>query len=58
MDIGTQVPHAALRFYVMGERGADHAARPTGNEITRMGELLEISAATVRERAAPPHEIP
>ena len=25
MDIGAQMPHAALRFYVMGERGADHA---------------------------------
>ena len=23
MDIGAQVPHAALRYYVMGERGAD-----------------------------------
>jgi N-acyl-D-aspartate/D-glutamate deacylase len=41
MDIGAQVPHAALRFYVMGERGADHAAVPTDDEIGRMGELLE-----------------
>jgi len=41
MDIGAQVPHAALRFYVMGERGADHSARPTDDEITRMGQLLE-----------------
>ncbi len=41
MDIGAQVPHAALRFYVMGERGADHAARPDDAEITRMGTLLE-----------------
>ena len=45
MDIGAQVPHAALRFYVMGERGADHAARPTDDEITRMGELLEEGLA-------------
>ena len=41
IDIGAQVPHAALRFYVMGERGADHAARPDAAEIDRMGELLE-----------------
>jgi len=41
MDIGAQVPHAALRFYVMGERGAKHAAVPTDDEIARMGELLE-----------------
>src|SRR5262245_35467141 len=41
MDVGVQVPHAALRFYVMGERGADHNERPTGDEVTRMGQLLE-----------------
>jgi len=45
IDIGAQVPHAALRFYVMGERGADHAAVPTDYEIARMGELLEQSLA-------------
>lgn len=41
VDVGAQVPHAALRFYVMGERGADHAAQPTEAEIERMGTLLE-----------------
>jgi len=41
IDIGAQVPHAPLRFYVMGERGADHAIIPDENEIERMGELLE-----------------
>ncbi len=41
MDVGAQVPHAALRFYVMGERGADHAARPAADEIERMGALAE-----------------
>src|SRR6185437_7333211 len=41
VDVGAQVPHAALRFYVMGERGADHAAQPTQAEIERMGALLE-----------------
>src|SRR5437773_1003301 len=37
MDVGAQVPHAALRFYVMGERGADHAERPTEDEVAEMG---------------------
>jgi N-acyl-D-aspartate/D-glutamate deacylase len=41
MDIGAQVPHGALRFYVMGERGADHAQDPTVAEIEAMGSLLE-----------------
>ena len=41
MDIGAQMPHAALRFYVMGERGADHTAEPTEAEIEQMGVLLE-----------------
>jgi N-acyl-D-aspartate/D-glutamate deacylase len=43
MDVGAQVPHAALRFYVMGERGANHGAAPTDDEIARMGALLEQS---------------
>ena len=41
MDIGAQVPHGALRFYVMGERGADHTQTPTDPEIEAMGVLLE-----------------
>jgi N-acyl-D-amino-acid deacylase len=45
MDVGAQVPHAALRFYVMGERGADHREVPTSDEIQRMGDLLEESLA-------------
>mgnify|MGYP006263153227 FL=1 len=40
MDIGAQVPHAALRFYVMGERGADHSEQPTDDEIAEMGLSL------------------
>jgi N-acyl-D-aspartate/D-glutamate deacylase len=35
------VPHAALRFYVMGDRGADHSERPTEDEVAQMGQLLE-----------------
>ena len=41
MDIGAQMPHGVLRFYVMGDRGADHAEAPTDAEIARMGVLLE-----------------
>ncbi len=41
IDIGAQVPHAPLRFYVMGERGADHLSIPSDDEITAMGNLLE-----------------
>jgi len=62
MDIGAQVPHAALRYYVMGARGADFAEQPTKTEIDRMGELLEASlkagalgfttSRTVKHRAA------
>ena len=39
LDIGAQVPHAALRGYVMGERGGDHTEVPTADEIARMGAL-------------------
>ncbi len=38
-DIATQVPHAALRGYVMGDRGADHTAVPTAEEVAEMGRL-------------------
>ncbi len=41
LDVGTQIPHAALRFYVMGERGADHESRPNSEEIEKMGTLVE-----------------
>jgi len=41
LDVGTQVPHGALRFYVMGDRGADHTQVPTDDEIAGMGEVLE-----------------
>lgn len=62
MDVGAQIPHAALRFYVMGERGADHAARPAADETERMGELAEdalragalgfTTSRTIKHRAA------
>jgi N-acyl-D-aspartate/D-glutamate deacylase len=39
IDIGAQVPHAALRGYVMGDRGAEHTEVPTDDEIAEMGRL-------------------
>jgi N-acyl-D-aspartate/D-glutamate deacylase len=39
IDIGAQMPHAALRAYVMGERGADHEIDPTPDEIAEMSRL-------------------
>ena len=41
MDIAAHMPHAALRAFVMGERGADHTAAPTDAEIERMSSLTE-----------------
>jgi N-acyl-D-aspartate/D-glutamate deacylase len=43
MDIGAQIPHGALRFYVMGERGADHTEVPTEGEVAEMAR--SVSAA-------------
>jgi N-acyl-D-aspartate/D-glutamate deacylase len=44
MDLGAQLPHAALRYYVMGERGA--AREPAGAEdLQRMAELTEQALA-------------
>jgi N-acyl-D-aspartate/D-glutamate deacylase len=39
LDFGAQVPHAALRTYVMGDRGGDHTEVPTPAEIETMGRL-------------------
>jgi N-acyl-D-aspartate/D-glutamate deacylase len=41
VDVGTQVPHAALRTYVMGDRGADHTERATAEDIEAMSRLCE-----------------
>jgi N-acyl-D-aspartate/D-glutamate deacylase len=40
IDVGGYVPHAALRTYVMGERGGDHTEAPTSDEISTMRHLL------------------
>ncbi len=39
LDLGAQMPHAALRTYVMGERGADTQAIPTDAEVAEMARL-------------------
>jgi N-acyl-D-aspartate/D-glutamate deacylase len=41
VDVGAQLPHGALRFYVMGERGADHAEVPNQGEREEMTRLVE-----------------
>jgi N-acyl-D-aspartate/D-glutamate deacylase len=39
IDIAAQLPHGALRAYVMGERGGDHEVVPSENEIAEMARL-------------------
>jgi N-acyl-D-aspartate/D-glutamate deacylase len=39
MDVGTQVPHGAVRAYVMGERGAKNEAA-TAEDIEAMGSIV------------------
>jgi N-acyl-D-aspartate/D-glutamate deacylase len=41
VDLGAHVPHAALRAYVMGERGADSAVAASVDEIDQMSRLTE-----------------
>jgi N-acyl-D-aspartate/D-glutamate deacylase len=43
LDIGTQVPHGAVRAYVMGERGADNEVA-TDEDIARMAAIVEEGA--------------
>jgi len=48
VDIGTQLPHAALRVYVMGQRGADREAA-TRAEIDAMAAIAKraVEAGTL-----------
>jgi N-acyl-D-aspartate/D-glutamate deacylase len=41
IDIGAHLPHAVLRAYVMGERGANPAEHPDEAELGEMARLLE-----------------
>jgi N-acyl-D-amino-acid deacylase len=40
IDVGAHVPHAALRAFVMGDRGADPSEAPDDEELARMVDLL------------------
>lgn len=44
LDLGTQVPHGAVRAYVMGERGAKNEPA-TPEDIERMGDIVEEAVA-------------
>ena len=51
IDIGAQVPHAALRFYVMGERGGrSHRRADRRRDRARWASLLEEALARRRTR--------
>jgi N-acyl-D-aspartate/D-glutamate deacylase len=39
-DVGAQLPHGALRFFVMGDRGADHEEIPTDAELAELEEIV------------------
>lgn len=45
IDIGAQMPHSALRVYVMGDRGRDHEERASEEEITEMRRLTAQALA-------------
>ncbi len=42
IDVGTHVPHAALRAFVMGERGADPSEHPDDQQLETMASLLRL----------------
>jgi N-acyl-D-aspartate/D-glutamate deacylase len=40
LDVGAHMPHAALRAFVMGDRGANPLEAPDDDELARMVDLL------------------
>ncbi|MDE0652500.1 MAG: amidohydrolase family protein [bacterium] len=59
MDVAGQLTHGALRFYVMGERGADHAEAPDDDDLDRLekltAEALRAGALGVTTSRTPKH---
>ena len=45
VDVAAHLPHAALRTYVMGERGADHTEAPTEAELEEMARQVREAIA-------------
>ncbi|MDH4144515.1 MAG: amidohydrolase family protein [Acidimicrobiia bacterium] len=45
IDVGAQMPHSALRVYVMGDRGRDHEEAATEAEIAEMRRLTAEALA-------------
>jgi N-acyl-D-aspartate/D-glutamate deacylase len=45
LDVGAHVPHAALRTYVMGERGGDHTEAPSADELAELERLTAEALA-------------
>jgi N-acyl-D-amino-acid deacylase len=45
VDVAAHLPHAALRTYVMGERGADHTEAPDEGELAEMGRQVREALA-------------
>lgn len=41
VDICAQIPHGAVRFFVMGKRGEDVKEAPTKQELDRMSAIVE-----------------
>ena len=62
IDVATHLPHAALRAFVMGERGADPAEHPDDDELETMAQLLARGPGRRRARGvhlahrSPPHQ--
>ena len=45
VDVSAHIPHAALRTYVMGERGADHMEAPSEGELAEMARQVKEAMA-------------
>jgi N-acyl-D-aspartate/D-glutamate deacylase len=44
VDVGAQLPHGALRAYVMGKRGGDHTAIPTEADLAKLQAMAREAA--------------